>query len=428
MTRTFRAPGVVDFAEPLQAVVSARFRGRIEKLHVNTTGANVRRGQPLFDLYSPELISIQQDFIIALDAMDQASSANPSSGIELQKRLVDATRERLTLHYGLSAQQVQEIERSRKGQSIVSVTAPLSGTIIRKNSQEGRYVDEGSVVYEIADLSRVWIYLEVSERDLHLIKPGQSVDITADSWPEESFRGSVSFIDPVMQGQTRTTRIRVEVANGARKLKPQMYVSGRIAVARSDQLAVPTTAVLRTGKRDVVWVETAENVFEPRDVTLGAQVDGMTAITGGLEEGALVAVSGGYLLDSESTLLHPQQVSNHVHSQVQSTGQIPEQTAQQSDPKASSAGTGTSEQEVRILVKRGYHPDTVRVRSGELVKLVFDRQESSKCSEEVVFPDFNIRKKLPAFRGTVIEIPPRKPGTYRFQCGMDMLRGYLVVK
>jgi Cu(I)/Ag(I) efflux system membrane fusion protein len=425
MTQTFRAPGVVDFAEPLQAAVSARFRGRIEKLHAAVTGAQVRRGQPLFDLYSPELISAQQDYIVALDALDQASSPG-STGMDAQKRLVEAIRERLTLHYGLSPQPVQDIARTRKAQSVVSVTAPIGGTVIRKSAQEGRYVDEGSVVYELADLSRVWVYLEVPERQIHLVRVGQAVDLTSEAWPGDGFRGTVSFIDPVMQGQTRTTRVRVEVANTARKLKPQMYVTGGIAVSRSDQLAVPVTAVLRTGKRDVVWIETAENVFEPREVTLGAKVDGMIEIVSGLQEGELVAISGGYLLDSESTLLHPRQASMSVHPPSHSQeGSNPQEAP---SPQGGNRQPGKAEQEVRILVKAGYHPDTVRVAAGRSIRLIFERREKSSCSEEIVFPDFKIRKMLPAFRSTEIEIPAQKPGTYRFHCGMDMLEGYLVVK
>ncbi|MFZ1731646.1 MAG: efflux RND transporter periplasmic adaptor subunit [Bacteroidota bacterium] len=433
LKQTFRAVGVVDFAEPLQVSVSARFRGRIEKLHVAITGANVRRGQPLFDLYSPELISTQQDYIVALNALDQARSSGGADEVAMQKRLVDATRERLTLHYGLSAVQTENLERSRKSQPVVTVQAPINGTIIRKSAQEGRYVDEGSVVYEVADLSRLWVYLEISEQQLHLVKTGLAVVLTADAWPGESFRGKINFIDPVMQGQTRTTRVRVEVPNPAGKLKPQMYVTGGIEVADRDQLAVPTTAILRTGKRSIVWVETDDNVFEPREVTLGAQADGMTQITGGLEEGALVAVSGGYLIDSESTLLHPGLAAagtKHGETDQHATQEETQRSGAASD-KASPVQVEkrqSADIEIRILVKAGYHPDTIQVRKGQRIRLVFERRESAKCSEEIVFPDLNIRKMLPAFRSTVIDIPPQAAGTYTFQCGMDMLHGSLVVK
>jgi Cu(I)/Ag(I) efflux system membrane fusion protein len=431
MKQNIRAAGVVDFAEPLQAVVSARFRGRIEKLHAATTGAVVRRGQPLFDLYSPELISAQQDYLVALVALEQAKTSGSTSGTDMQQRLLDATRERLTLHYGLPAARVEELARSRKALSVVTVNAPIGGTVIRKATQEGRYVEDGSVVYELADLSRVWVYLEIPESQLRHVRIGQTVAITADAWPAQQFSGRISFVDPVMQAQTRTTRVRVDVPNPAGRLKPQMYVSGGIEVSDGDVLAVPATAVLRTGRRDVIWVETGDNMFEPRYVTLGAKTDGMVAITSGLEEGELVAISGGYLLDSESTLTHGDHQPAHTeHGSGGNGTHGAQETSSQEEPQSAGVAPskGNKEQELRILVKAGYHPDTVRARRGESIRIVFERREDSRCSDEIVFPAFKISKKLPAFRSTVVEIPAQKPGTYRFQCGMDMLRGYLVVE
>lgn len=430
MKQNIRAAGVVDFAEPLQAVVSARFRGRIEKLHAATTGAVVRRGQPLFDLYSPELISAQQDYLVALLALEQAKSGGAASGTEMQQRLLDATRERLTLHYGLPSSRVEELARSRKALSVVTVNAPIGGTVIRKATQEGRYVEDGSVVYELADLSRVWVYLEIPESQLRHVRIGQTVAISADAWPAQQFPGRISFIDPVMQAQTRTTRVRVDVPNTSGRLKPQMYVTGSIEVADGDVIAVPATAVLRTGRRDVIWVETGENMFEPRYVTLGAKTDGMVAITSGLEEGELVAITGGYLLDSESTLTHGDQPAQAEHGSGGNGTHGAQQSSMQEEPRAGGDGKdkGSKEQELRILVKAGYHPDTVRARRGEPIRIVFERREDSRCSDEIVFPAFKISKKLPAFRSTVVEIPAQKAGTYRFQCGMDMLRGYLVVE
>lgn len=431
MQQTIRAAGVVDFAEPLQAVVSARFRGRIEKLHAATTGAVVRRGQPLFDLYSPELISAQQDYLVALVAFEQAKSSGSAAGTDMQQRLLDATRERLTLHYGIPAARVEELARARTAQSVVTVTAPIGGTVIRKGTQEGRYVEDGSVVYELADLSRVWVYLEIPESQIRYVRIGQTVSITADAWPGQQFQGRIRFIDPVMQAQTRTTRVRVDVPNPAGRLKPQMYVTGGISVSEGAVLAVPVTAVLRTGRRDVVWVETGDNTFAPRTVMLGARADGVIEIVSGLAEGELVAVSGGYLLDSESTLTHgDQQFAHAQHLPESANSHGVHDTAMRNVPGSDgeSQDSGLNERGVRILVKAGYHPDTVRVPRNTPIRLVFERRENSRCSDEIVFPAFAITRKLPAFRGTVVDIPAQKPGTYRFQCGMDMLYGALVVE
>ena len=309
---------------------------------------------------------------------------------------------------------------------MVTVSAPIGGTVIRKATQDGRYVDEGSVIYELADLSRVWVYLEIPERQLRFVKTGLAVDLTAEAWPSERFRGTISFIDPVMQAQTRSTRVRVDVANPNGRLKPQMFVTGDIAVAGGEVLAVPATAVLRTGRRDVVWVETADNTFEPRTVGLGARDDGMIEIVSGLEEGELVAISGGYLLDSESTLTHGEPSSAHMQHDGDESGTPA--TPMRQEHANSNKNTGSKELDIHILVKGGYHPDTVRVPRGRPVRMIFERREDSRCSDEIVFPALKIAKKLPAFRATVVEIPAQKPGTYRFQCGMDMLRGALVVE
>jgi Cu(I)/Ag(I) efflux system membrane fusion protein len=416
LARPLDVVGVVDFAEPLQAAVSARFRGRIEKLHVNFTGAIVRRGQTLFEMYSPELVTTQQDYLIALASRRDASTG----GNDTPDRLLASIRDRLVLHYGLDAGNIDQLEKSGTVQHSVAIPSPISGTVTMKNVQEGRYVDEGTAVYEIADLSRVWVYVEVPEQDLRFVKAGQQATLRSAAWSDEEFRGRVTFIDPVMKQETRTVRVRVECSNSGNRLRPGMYVNGSISTQPRETLVVPVNAVIRTGRRDVLWVEAGENRFEPRTVRLGTRSGDWYEIVDGLEEGEMVAESGGYLLDSESTLLHPELASTAPS----------EASAQQvlGDKKRQTLGTANAPREIKITVNFGYTPEVVKVTAGETVRLLFHRTEDSKCTDEVVFPDFNIRKALPAFRSTAVLLQPKKKGTFTYSCGMDMLHGTLVVE
>lgn len=287
--------GVIDYAEPLQAVVSARFKGRIERLYVNYTGEEVHKGQPLFDLYSPDLVSAEQDYLLAWQSARSANNAD-------DKRLLDLSREKLRNHYGLTDEQIANIEKTGTPRYSATFYSPIHGTVTAKQLTEGMYVDEGMQIYQLADLSKVWAYMDVYESDLRFVHDDESANISVEAYPDETFKGKVAFIDPVVNPQTRTVRVRVELPNPHGKLKPQMYAHGAIRISVPDALVVPTSAVMTTGKRTVVWVEMQPNTFQPRDVETGARTDSLTQIVGGLSADEKVAASGGYLIDSESQL------------------------------------------------------------------------------------------------------------------------------
>ncbi len=292
-----RAVGVIDVAEPLQAKVTARFNGRIEKLFVNYSGALVRKGEPLFELHSPDLVSAEQELILAVNAAQEGPSMDDE-----QQKLLEATRERLHIHFGLTHEQIAEIEKRKNASEIMTFLSPISGTVITKEIQEGDYVNEGMLLYQLADLSRVWVYLDVYERDLPYVHLNHTVLLQTEAYPNEQFTGTVTFIDPVVNPETRTVRVRSEFPNPGGKLKPQMYVRAEIHAPRTTGLTIPASAVLYTGTRTIVWVEVQENVFEPRDVTLGTKSEERVEILSGLQDGDMVVTSGGYLLESESQL------------------------------------------------------------------------------------------------------------------------------
>ena len=401
LSKTFSAAGIADFAEPRRALVTARFRGRIEHLFVDFPGEEVRKGQALFELYSPDLVAAQQDFLLAQRAQSDTTR---------QVSLVEASRERLHTHFGMTDDQIDRVAREGEPRSTMAFTAPQSGTVLSKEVVEGQYVDEGTVLYEVVDLSVMWIYFDVYEQELRFVRRGQEVGFTTESYPGERFAGKVTFIDPVMNQDTRTVRVRTEAANPSGKLKPKMFVQASFSIQIPSSIVIPRSAVLSTGSRAAVWVETKPNVFEPRTVTTGASTDDWIQILDGLKPGESVAATGGYLIDSESQLQLPPAESGTTSAHQHGTSQ---------------SGAAAS---FSIYVKGKYRPDTIHVSQGSHVKLSFYRDEESACTKEVVFKDFNIRRELPAWKTTVVELHAGKRGSYQFTCGMGMVHGTLVVE
>ena len=412
------AVGIVAAAEPSQAAVAARFRGRIEKLHVNTTGQRVRKGEPLFELYSPDLISAERDYLLALEAEKQSASAEVAGTSSMQKKLLDASRDRLQIHFGFTDAQTAQLETSGRISNSVTVFSPISGTVLQKDVQEGMYVDEGMTLYQLADLSTIWAYLDVYEKDLRVVKPGQPIGVTTEAYPGTTFNGRVTFIDPVVNPSTRTVRVRTEFPNREGLLKPNMFIRAHISASAAPAIVVPQSAVLSTGPRTVVWVEVQPNQFEPRDVVLGAADDGQVEILSGIREGESVAQTGGFLLDSESALEQPGTADPHAaHKAGKGLAQA-----------GRAASAPAAESRVRIVVDGQYTPDIVHVRRDTPVKLEFFRKDGGACSSEVVFADLGLRRELPEGKTTIVELSPQKPGEIHFTCGMGMLHGTVIVE
>ena len=317
LAHTIEADGVIDYAEPNQAKVSARFRGRIEKLFVNFTGEVVKKEQPLFEMHSPDLVSTEHEFILALNGIDGLHDSGADTAmIAQQEAMADAARERLFMHYGMTDGQIQALASSRQSGSTVIFFSPIHGTVVTKDVQEGQYVDEGMLLYQLADLSTVWAYLEVYEKDLRFIARGQTVAITTDAYPDVHVAGRVVFVDPALEPRTRTTRVRVDLDNAGGKLRPQMFVQAEIRIPVPSSIVIPSSALLSTGKRDVVWIEVKPNLFEPRDVVAGIRDGSDVQILSGLQEGEMVAVQGGFMLDSESQLQQPGSAASDTATKV----------------------------------------------------------------------------------------------------------------
>jgi Cu(I)/Ag(I) efflux system membrane fusion protein len=215
--------------------------------------------------------------------------------------LVQSAKQRLML-FGVKESQIAELEKAGKPNIKLPIYTPLSGVVIEKMMQEGQYVNTGDVLFNIADLSQVWVEVEVYENEFQSIHIGQQVEIRSQSFPGKPFTGRIAYIYPFLDPKTRTVKARVEMANPGMRLKPDMFVNAVIKVPLGTAIVVPVTALIDTGKRKVVWVETQTGMFEPRDVQTGQQTDDQVQILAGLKPGDKVAVSGGYLIDSESQL------------------------------------------------------------------------------------------------------------------------------
>jgi membrane fusion protein, copper/silver efflux system len=315
-----RAFGTLEIPEPNKTMISARFSGRIEKLHVASIGAPVRKGQALFDIYSPDIVQAQNDYAQAYkhagvsspetDLMPSGPQSTPASvnahpdqaGGASPTTLLSAMRSKLQL-LGFTNEQIRHLESAGTAPLVYTYYSPASGIVVDKKIVDGMYISEGQPLFEISDLSTLWDVADVSEADASRIRTGDKAVIVTQNGEEHRVPATVAFIYPVVNPQSRTVKIRLTVNNAAGGLKPNMYTQA-IFTQRSDRaLTVPVTAVLITGKRNIVYVKTnASGQFEGRDVTLGTKYDGKYEITSGLREGDTVVTQGGYLIDSESQL------------------------------------------------------------------------------------------------------------------------------
>jgi Cu(I)/Ag(I) efflux system membrane fusion protein len=298
LSRTIRAAGTVRFDERRTFVVSTRFEGWIERLLVNATGDEVTTGQPLMLVYSPELLLAQEEFALL---------RNHGNGIggnsETARRLLDGARGRLKALDFPSAE-LRRLEAEGTARRLIALPSPVSGTVVEKPAVQGMRFMAGERLFTIVDLSTVWMIAEVFEQDLAEVAVGNAVAIRAKAYPGKPFAGQVAFISPTVNPVTRTVPVRIEIPNRERLLKAEMYADVEIAApaSRGAVLAVPDSAVIDSGTRQVVLIDRGEGRFQPRPVRLGARAQGMAEVLDGLVEGDCVVVSANFLIDAESNL------------------------------------------------------------------------------------------------------------------------------
>lgn len=312
VTAEIRLVGKVTYDETRLSTISAWVAGRIDHLHVDFTGLFVKKGSPMVDLYSPELLTAQSELLQAVKAVQGLSRSRIESARESALETVDAVREKLRL-WGLTESQIEEIERGGSPSDHITILAPTSGVVVRKAAVEGMYIKTGTQIYTIADLSSVWVKLDAYESDLPWIRAGQEVKFRAEAFPGESFKGTVAFVDPFVDEKTRTVKVRVNAPNPDGRLKPEMFVhalvraemgaGGKIITDRAGKtppLVIPASAPLITGKRAVVYVAVPgeDGTYEGREVVLGLRAGDWYLVKTGLSEGERVVVNGNFKIDS----------------------------------------------------------------------------------------------------------------------------------
>jgi RND family efflux transporter MFP subunit len=294
LRKIIRTVGTIDYDETALADVTTKFKGWVEKLYVNATGQLVMRGDPLFEIYSPELYSAQREYLLA---MEQGTNAPGTASL----RISALTKLRF---YDISEEQIAELERTGQPRKTLRIQAPIDGFVIEKMVVQGQMVDPGMKMYRLADLGLVWVQAQIYEQDLAYIKLGQEVTVTLSYLPDREFRGRVTYIYPNVDEKTRTARVRMEFHNPGYFLKPGMFATVQVvSELEPSVLLVPDMAILRSGEKNTVFVALEEGKFEPRTVTLGPQAENdLYQVVSGLKEGERIVTSGQFMLDSESQL------------------------------------------------------------------------------------------------------------------------------
>ncbi|MBI2227522.1 MAG: efflux RND transporter periplasmic adaptor subunit [Deltaproteobacteria bacterium] len=301
LVKKIRTVGIVAYDETKVAQVFSKVDGWVEKLFVNYTGKLVKKGQPLFTFYSPELVSTQEEYLLALRANERLGSSSLKEISMGSASLLEAARRRLAL-WDISEEQIEELQKSGQSKRSLTLYSPINGFVIKKDAFQGMKVMPDKELYTIVDLSTVWVNADIYEFELAPIRIGQKATITLSYYPGRAFTGKVSWISPVLDEKTRTAKVRLEFANRDFTLKPEMYTNAEIEIDAGRKLAIPDEAVLDSGLRKVVFLDRGEGRFEPAEVKLGGKFDGYYEVLAGLSSGERIIASAGFLLDSESRL------------------------------------------------------------------------------------------------------------------------------
>jgi RND family efflux transporter MFP subunit len=314
LVKKIRTVGHVDYDERRLAMINTKIDGWVEKLYVDFTGQRVKKGQRLLALYSPKLVSTQEELLLALRQYRVNQNAR-------NRTLVQAAERRLR-YWDISPGQIERIKQSGKAQKNLTIYSPIDGVVVHKNIVEGKFVKAGMDLFRIADLSKVWMYAHVYEMDAPFVKEGQPVEVELSYEPTVKIpAGRVDYIFPWLDRKTRDIKARLAFDNSQGHLKPEMYANVTIeADLGREALMVDSAAVIRSGVRNVLFVETGPGTYQSRTVDLGVELNGSVEVTGGVREGEAVVVNGQFMLDSESRLKEALQKYEQADEEEQRTG------------------------------------------------------------------------------------------------------------
>lgn len=301
ITKDINTVGKITYDETKLNHVSSWITGRINKLYLNFTGSEIIKGQKMLEIYSPDLVATQQEYLTAYESYLRLKGSSFKDIADSSLSLLDASRQKLLL-WGIKDFQIKELQNNKKPQISVPIYAPSSGIIVKKNIQEGQYVNTGDILFDIADLSSVWLEADVYEYEMKTLNKGEKIEITSDTYPNKTFSGVITFISPSLDPMSKTIKVRAEFNNKNYQLKPEMTVNVKIHSVFGKSLVVPRTAVIINGQSSIVWLERKEGIYIPKEVKIGQPTDEYYPILSGLKFGDKVVVSGAFLLDSESQI------------------------------------------------------------------------------------------------------------------------------
>lgn len=307
LQKIIRTVGRIEYDEKKLATINTKFEGWIERLYVDYTGKYVKKGEPLAEIYSPELLSTQQEFINLLKWAKQSTEDRTQKteiGTMLSKdaeSIIEAAMQRLRL-WDITDSQIKKIEETGKPIKTLTIYSPASGYVVQKTALQGMRVMPGEKLFDVADLSTVWIISDIYEYELPLIKTGQRANIGLSYFPGKEFSSTIDYVYPTLSGETRTAKVRFAIPNPGGQLKPQMFTNVEVKINLGKRLAIPEDAIIDTGTRQIVYVDKGEGYFEPREVVPGLKADGMVEVLKGLKAGEKVASAANFLIDSEAKL------------------------------------------------------------------------------------------------------------------------------
>ena len=474
LSRRLRTTGRFVANDGLRTAISPKINGWIDELHVDYEGARVRKGEPLFDIYSPELVATQEEYLTALRNAQTLGVDDPGS-----QRLVEAAHRRLA-YWDITDEQIQELKERGTPQRTLTFYAPTGGTVTHSAVTEGEKISAGQTLMHITRLSPLWLMVDVYEQDLAWIDVGTTAEIQLPYAPGTTLEGTVDYIYDEVDRDTRTARARISVPNPRGKLKPGMYATVTLQGGRAEaQPLVPQEAVVSSGARDIVIQSLGEGRFRPVPVTTGLTANGRTQILSGLEGDERVVTSAQFLIDSEARLqgaLRSLTSGSHPHGSAHaadsshadgsshrhdSSAQHASSTHSDGGESMSDAGNGAmsrkdaaepasptttdpasddgpprapsasdSLQTVQVTIgPDGFSPDRVHLEPGVPAELLFTRTTDRTCATNVQIAALDVDPvDIPLQEPTPVRFTPGRAGTYTFACGMDMIRGSLVVR
>lgn len=414
--RSVRTTGRFEANEQGLTAVSPKVGGWVERLYVDYEGARVRKGQPLLTIYSPELVSTQEEYLLAL------RHAERLGGTPDAQRLVEAARRRLA-YWDVSEAQIEQLRQTGQPQKTLTLYAPASGTVTKKSVVEGQQIMPGMTLMELADLSRLWLMVDVYEQDLAWVKPGTAAQIELPYSPGQVASGRIDYLYDTLDPMTRTVKARITLPNPGLALKPGMYATVTLQGEQAEPVpVVPEEALIRTGTGGVVVVALGDGRFRPVEVVPGVSAGGRVQILQGLAGGEEVVTSAQFLIDSEARL------KSAVGAMMSGHGAAHDHDATPGAPAAAHVEDGVQVVHVSVTAQ-GYAPGSITLRAGVPARLVFTRHAEGGCIEQVQIPSLGVAPTyLPLHEPVTITVTPPEDGTFTFACGMDMIRGTILVR